>query len=125
MPFVLINKFGELCNFVNFFILGRTMDFTFDMKQAPIVGQKQADILQNEVKDKHKIEPSVDNEGNVLNTSSSPESNASGWKKPQLSQVEFLSGGALSGVLFIEIMKKSVCVCVGVNLAYLKVSITN
>ena len=74
------------------------MDFTFDMKQAPIVGQKQADILQNEVKDKHKIEPSVDNEGNVLNTSSSPESNASGWKKPQLSQVEFLSGGALSGV---------------------------
>lgn len=66
-----------------FFFTGRTMDFTFDMSQTPLIGRK---VLENST-----VSESINSNTILLqrrSTSLSPsDSVVPGWKRPWLCQV--------------------------------------
>ena len=106
---------------------GRTIDFSFDVSQARIIGKKCLDAyaatLEGDAADKDKTDAASDKASQITTTttSSGQSSNGdvivSGWRKPQLSQVPSCKGAGL--VWFVEVLRPdNICgyIRIGANL---------
>ncbi|KAK0097546.1 hypothetical protein PV326_001186 [Microctonus aethiopoides] len=77
--FILIEKYNICSRYLNNYIIGRTMDFTYDVTKTPVIGKRW---LRRQIED----EKASGSPRRSLSLSPADSNAISGWKRPWMSQ---------------------------------------